>query len=64
MFRVVATLSLLSAVLCADAAPLVPNSAAPMVPIFGTGGSTPPPPTCSNEMDFSQACNSMYIGAL
>ena len=31
----------------------------------GMGGgsfSTGPPPTCSNSLDFTQACNSQYVG--
>lgn len=27
-------------------------------------GSAPPPASCSNSLDFSDACNSQYIGAL
>jgi len=27
-----------------------------------TGGGSPAPPTCSNKLDFSQACNSQYLG--
>jgi hypothetical protein len=27
-----------------------------------TGGT--PPPTCSNSLDFTQACNSQYAGAI
>jgi hypothetical protein len=29
-----------------------------------TGGGSPIAPSCSNSMDFSQACNSQYIGAI
>lgn len=43
--------------------PMIPGGGGPMVPP-GASGGTPPPPTCSNAMDFSQACNSQYIGAL
>ena len=27
-----------------------------------SGGGVVPPPTCSNELDFTQACNSQYVG--
>lgn len=30
--------------------------------VAGTVGSAPPPPVCSNRLDFSQACNSQYMG--
>lgn len=42
-------------------------------PIGGTGrdqllipdqGTVVPPPACSNSLDFSDGCNSQYIGAL
>ena len=26
-----------------------------------SGGSVPPPPTCSYSLDFSQSCNSQYM---
>ena len=29
--------------------------------ISGTVGSAPAPPVCSNQLDFTQACNSQYI---
>jgi hypothetical protein len=74
--RVAVALALLAAsvVLMGDGAvtnaPMVPGGFGPMsraggpgVPLLGTPGTTPPPPTCSNKMDFSQACNSQYIGA-
>lgn len=28
---------------------------------LGTPGGSGPPPTCTNKLDFSQACNSQYI---
>lgn len=28
---------------------------------FKKSGGTAPPPTCSNQLDFSQACNSQYL---
>ena len=34
--------------------PMTPNKA-------GSGG---PGPSCSNSLDFSQACNSQYLGAI
>jgi hypothetical protein len=34
----------------------------PMPQAHKFGGTSPPPPTCSNELDFSQACNSQYAG--
>jgi hypothetical protein len=37
------------------------------VPIGSVGGASSggePPPTCSNALDFSQACNSQYIEAI
>lgn len=33
----------------------------PMIP-GNTGGAAPPPPTCSNSLDFSDGCNSQYLG--
>ena len=30
--------------------------------VAGTVGAAPPPPTCSNSLNFSQACNSQYVG--
>lgn len=42
--------------------PGVPNALLPMVPNAAGGGSFPPPPICSNKLDFSQACNSQYVG--
>jgi hypothetical protein len=30
----------------------------------GTGGGAAIPPSCSNSLDFTQACNSQYIGAI
>jgi hypothetical protein len=30
----------------------------------GTGGGAAIPPSCSNTLDFTQACNSQYIGAI
>lgn len=50
----------------ASATPMVPYSTAPritgpMVPNVA-GGSFPPPPTCSDKLDFTQACNSQYVG--
>ncbi len=30
----------------------------------GGGGGGGPPPSCSNSLDFSDACNSQYIGLL
>jgi hypothetical protein len=46
-----------------------PTAGAPMVGIGGpmvpgTTGGTFPPPSCSNKLDFTQACNSQYIGAI
>ena len=47
-----------------------PTAGAPMVGLGGpmvpgtTGGTFPPPPTCSDVLDFTQACNSQYIGAI
>lgn len=41
--------------------PLVPGNGL-MVPNTFTGGSFPPPPVCSNKLDFTQACNSQYVG--
>jgi hypothetical protein len=29
--------------------------------IAGTVGSAPSPPSCTNSLDFSQACNSQYM---
>lgn len=29
---------------------------------YGTGGA--PPPSCSNSLDFTDSCNSQYIGVL
>ena len=43
--------------------PNLPNSMSPMIP-NATGNGFPPPPVCSNELDFTQACNSQYIGAI
>lgn len=36
----------------------------PAPAVFLRGGLTipGPPPTCSNKFDFSQACNSQYLG--
>jgi hypothetical protein len=47
-----------------------PTAGAPMVGLGGpmvpgtTGGVFPPPPACSNSLDFTQSCNSQYIGAI
>jgi hypothetical protein len=30
----------------------------------GTGGGAAIPPSCNNSLDFTQACNSQYIGAI
>jgi len=35
----------------------------PMIP-GNIGGGSPPPPTCSNKLDFTQACNSQYVSLL
>ena len=35
----------------------------PMIP-GNVGAGPPPPPTCSNTLDFTQACNSQYFGAI
>ena len=29
---------------------------------MGGNGRAPAPPTCSNSLDFTQACNSQYVG--
>jgi hypothetical protein len=39
----------------------VPNALLMGVPNAAGGGNFPPPPTCSNQLDFSQACNSQYL---
>lgn len=33
-----------------------------MTGVGGTTGGSGPPPTCSNKLDFTAACNSQYAG--
>ena len=40
--------------------PMMPALGGPMIPGFASGGA--PPPTCSNALDFTKACNSQYVG--
>lgn len=35
----------------------------PMIP-GNIGGEAPPPPTCSNSLDFSDGCNSQYLSVM
>ncbi len=42
--------------------PMTPGALGPMIPPV-TGNYVPPPP-CSNKLDFTQACNSQYAGAI
>ena len=32
--------------------------------VTGTVGSAPSPPSCTNSLNFAQACNSQYIGLI
>jgi len=32
--------------------------------LFGSGGTAAPPPSCSDSLNFSHACNSMYVAAI
>ena len=41
--------------------PMMPALGGPIIPGFVSGGA-PPPPTCSNALDFTKACNSQYVG--
>ena len=57
----------LAAALIIAALSLVGGSAMASLTTTGTGsasGGGGPPPTCSNKLDFSQACNSQYVGIL
>jgi hypothetical protein len=44
-------------------APVGPGSQLPIGPGLAPSGS-PPPPTCTNSLNFAQACNSQYVSVL
>lgn len=43
-------------------APMIPNEGGAMIP--NEPGAVVPPPTCSNAFDFSDGCNSQYLGMI
>lgn len=43
-------------------APMLPNESGAMVP--NVPGSSAPPVTCSNALDFTDGCNSQYLGMM
>ena len=62
--KLIFTLTLIAFSSVAGSAPIGPSSIVPIGPSTGSGGGSGPPPTCSNSLDFTQACNSQYAGAI
>ena len=64
--KLIFTLTLIAFSSVAVSAPIGPSSIIPIGPSTGSGGGSgpAPPPTCSNSLDFTQACNSQYAGAI
>lgn len=45
-----------------SAVPMIPNAGSAMIP--NGPGAVVPPPTCSNSLDFTDGCNSQYLGMM
>jgi hypothetical protein len=46
-------------------AQMVPGGGGPMAPVAPiSGGTSPPPSSCSNSLAFNAPCNSQYLGVV